>query len=145
MSVPAAWTMATAATIKPSSFRPQPNPSPCPPSQTQPKHHRSARPEPVIQPRPPVMTTAPIASPVATSPAAIVGASPSVSSRDGSTCDACYRRKSRCAMNESVKKCYSCDFHRQECTFTLSSQLGKRKLDETSLDGAESVKRYGRF
>ncbi|PGH18170.1 hypothetical protein AJ80_04557 [Polytolypa hystricis UAMH7299] len=134
--------MATAATIKPSSFRPQPTPSSFPPSQTQAKHNRSVRPaEPVLQSRPPVMTAAPNASPAATSPAAAVGASPSVTSRDGSTCDACYRRKSRCAMNESVNKCYSCDFHRQECTFTLSSQLGKRKLDETSLDGAESVKR----
>lgn len=24
-------------------------------------------------------------------------------------------------MNEMVNKCYSCDFHRQDCTFTLSS------------------------
>ncbi|KAL4755461.1 hypothetical protein BDW72DRAFT_1932 [Aspergillus terricola var. indicus] len=41
--------------------------------------------------------------------------------RDGPSCDACLRRKSRCAMNEMVNKCYSCDFHRQDCTFTLSS------------------------
>ncbi|EEP82834.1 hypothetical protein UREG_07699 [Uncinocarpus reesii 1704] len=57
------------------------------------------------------------------------------------TCDACYRRKSRCAMNESINKCYSCDFHRQDCTFTLSSQLGKRKLEESSLEN-ESIKRH---
>lgn len=71
--------------------------------------------------------------------------------RDGSTCDACLRRKSRCAMNEMVNKCYSCDFHRQDCTFTLSGGATspksgephprKRKLDVVSED-VESVKRY---
>ncbi|WEW60007.1 Fungal specific transcription factor [Emydomyces testavorans] len=63
----------------------------------------------------------------------------SVSARNGpgsGTCDACYRRKGRCAMNESVSRCYSCDFHRQECTFTLNSQLGKRKLEETNWEKA---------
>ncbi|EER25906.1 Fungal specific transcription factor, putative [Coccidioides posadasii C735 delta SOWgp] len=59
------------------------------------------------------------------------------------TCDACYKRKSRCAMNELVNKCYSCNFHRQECTFTLSSQLGKRKLEETTTTlENESIKRH---
>ncbi|KAJ6087159.1 hypothetical protein N7467_006073 [Penicillium canescens] len=61
--------------------------------------------------------------------------------RDGA-CDACLRRKSRCAMNEMVNKCYSCDFHRQECTFTLTAAPEapkKRKLSET--EPAESVKR----
>ncbi|KAL3455268.1 fungal-specific transcription factor domain-containing protein [Aspergillus heterothallicus] len=41
--------------------------------------------------------------------------------RDGPSCDACLRRKSRCAINMVTNKCYSCDFHRQECTFTLSA------------------------
>ncbi|KAI9927804.1 hypothetical protein AWENTII_012548 [Aspergillus wentii] len=61
--------------------------------------------------------------------------------RDGSSCDACLRRKSRCAMNEMVNKCYSCDFHRQECTFTLSApnDSKKRKLDES--DDVECAKR----
>lgn len=60
--------------------------------------------------------------------------------RDGVSCDACLFRKSRCAMNELVNKCYSCEFHRQDCTFTLansalsidpgSPQSRKRKLEE---------------
>ncbi|OXV08013.1 hypothetical protein Egran_04225 [Elaphomyces granulatus] len=77
------------------------------------------------------------------------------SSRDGSSCDACLRRKSRCAINESIKKCYSCEFHRQECTFTMANsssnpihsnpvdlQPRKRKLDETT-DG-QPIKRFSR-
>ncbi|KAJ5306448.1 hypothetical protein N7508_005463 [Penicillium antarcticum] len=44
-----------------------------------------------------------------------------------------------------VNKCYSCDFHRQECTFTLTAetqpqQPKKRKLSES--EAAEAVKRY---
>lgn len=53
-------------------------------------------------------------------------------------------------MNEVVNKCYSCEFHRQDCTFTLSSRPGtddmqskKRKLEETLPEDAESAKRYG--
>lgn len=54
-------------------------------------------------------------------------------------CDACVRRKSRCAMNHLVNKCYSCDFHRQDCTFTASTMNGeflskKRKLDDVGVD-----------
>ncbi|KAE8386577.1 fungal-specific transcription factor domain-containing protein [Aspergillus alliaceus] len=73
-----------------------------------------------------------------------------VPGRDGHSCDACLRRKSRCAMNEMVNKCYSCDFHRQDCTFTLSVtsrpgtadvQSKKRKLDDIVLDDVESPKR----
>lgn len=54
-------------------------------------------------------------------------------------------------MNEMVNKCYSCDFHRQECTFTLSAaarpntadpQSKKRKLEDSVPEDAESVKRY---
>ncbi|PKY07977.1 nitrogen regulatory protein OTam [Aspergillus campestris IBT 28561] len=71
------------------------------------------------------------------------------SNRDGPSCDACLRRKSRCAMNEMVNKCYSCDFHRQDCTFMLTlprpatADLAskKRKLDPSSV--SEGVpKRY---
>ena len=140
--------MATAATIKPSSFLPQPTP----PSRTapQPKANRSARgTEPLLRPRPTLMTAVPNGSGeslAAASPSvsgvASTSMSPSVSARDGSTCDACYRRKSRCAMNETVNKCYSCDFHRQECTFTISTPRPKRKSDEIALDTVESVKRY---
>lgn len=71
------------------------------------------------------------------------------SGRDGSSCDACLQRKSRCAMNEIVNKCYSCDFHRQECTFILSTAAQnqdpsskKRKLDESSPENIDSAKRY---
>ncbi|OJD24760.1 hypothetical protein ACJ73_03881 [Blastomyces percursus] len=75
----------------------------------------------------------------------------------GPVCDACYRRKSRCAMNEWIKKCYSCDFHRQDCTFNYGvqaqqvqalSQLGKRKFQHqlgggpgTDAEEDECVKR----
>ncbi|OJJ00152.1 hypothetical protein ASPVEDRAFT_26908 [Aspergillus versicolor CBS 583.65] len=89
------------------------------------------------------------------SPPAPIGTLPRLSAqvRDGPSCDACLRRKSRCAMNEMVNKCYSCDFHRQECTFSLSSSTPtasrpntadhpskKRKLEEAVLD-VESPKR----
>jgi len=45
-------------------------------------------------------------------------------------------------MNEMVNKCYSCEFHRQGCTFTLSAEAPtkKRKLDTTQ-EHADSVKR----
>ncbi|CDM32215.1 Zn(2)-C6 fungal-type DNA-binding domain [Penicillium roqueforti FM164] len=61
--------------------------------------------------------------------------------RNGASCDACLRRKSRCAMNEMVNKCYSCDFHRQECTFshTHEGPSKKRKLD--GQEPAEGIKR----
>ncbi|KAB8077560.1 fungal-specific transcription factor domain-containing protein [Aspergillus leporis] len=86
------------------------------------------------------------------SPATSIAALPRVPGpgRDGQSCDACLRRKSRCAMNEMVNKCYSCDFHRQDCTFSLSVtscpstsdvQSKKRKLDEIALDNVESPKR----
>ncbi|KAL2860654.1 fungal-specific transcription factor domain-containing protein [Aspergillus pseudodeflectus] len=87
--------------------------------------------------------------------------------RDGPSCDACLRRKSRCAINMATNKCYSCDFHRQECTFTLSATTTatatttttttttttasrpstadisskKRKIDELVSSDAESPKR----
>ena len=50
-------------------------------------------------------------------------------------------------MNEMVNKCYSCDFHRQECTFTLSASsldeapTKKRKLEDAAGEHAEPVKR----
>ena len=53
-------------------------------------------------------------------------------------------------MNEMVNKCYSCDFHRQECTFNLSSGAArpntaeplskKRKLEDSIPVVAVSVK-----
>jgi hypothetical protein len=51
-------------------------------------------------------------------------------------------------MNEMVNKCYSCDFHRQDCTFTLSrpgtadSQPKKRKLEDLVPEGVDTTKRY---
>ncbi|RAL12329.1 putative C6 transcription factor (OTam) [Aspergillus homomorphus CBS 101889] len=86
------------------------------------------------------------------SPVSSVGTLPraTVPGRDGSSCDACVRRKSRCAMNEMVNKCYSCDFHRQDCTFTLAVashpgtadlQSKKRRLDETEPEELGSPKR----
>ncbi|OOQ81864.1 putative C6 transcription factor (OTam) [Penicillium brasilianum] len=71
---------------------------------------------------------------------------PRVPGRDGASCDACLRRKSRCAMNDITNKCYSCDFHRQDCTFTLSggpaeAPTKKRKLDDSAREIGESVKR----
>ncbi|KAF7713777.1 Fungal Zn(2)-Cys(6) binuclear cluster domain-containing protein [Penicillium ucsense] len=69
------------------------------------------------------------------------------SGRDGASCDACLRRRSRCAMNDITNKCYSCDFHRQDCTFTLSAggpaeaNTKKRKLPESGRDYAETTKR----
>src|SRR5215471_1171186 len=128
--------MATAVTIKPSSFRSQSTSSSRPASQ--PMQSRPSRGvEPLLRPRPTLTTVVPngTGETLKTASSAVPGVvgttiSPAPSNRDPSTCDACYRRKSRCAMNETVNKCYSCDFHRQECTFTLSSQLGKRKLDE---------------
>ena len=50
-------------------------------------------------------------------------------------CDGCRRRNSRCAINERAGKCYSCEFHRQDCTFT-SVPTRKRSFDET-LDGIQ--------
>ncbi|KAG2413837.1 hypothetical protein HFD88_003026 [Aspergillus terreus] len=104
-----------------------------------------------VQPPSQQAQSAPTAPPL--SPSASIGALPRVlpvPGRDGSSCDACLRRKSRCAMNEMVKKCYSCDFHRQECTFTLSvttrpnptdTPSKKRKLNDTSADEVDSSKR----
>lgn len=50
-------------------------------------------------------------------------------------------------MNDITNKCYSCDFHRQDCTFILTSGSGeapmkKRKLDDSAREHGESVKRY---
>ncbi|KAI9374759.1 fungal-specific transcription factor domain-containing protein [Aspergillus egyptiacus] len=86
--------------------------------------------------------------------------------RDGPSCDACLRRKSRCAMNKMVNKCYSCEFHRQDCTFSLSTTAAttttttatttatppsrpstadlpskKRKIDDIILNDADAPKR----
>lgn len=54
-------------------------------------------------------------------------------------------------MNELVNKCYSCEFHRQDCTFSLansalteaaSPQSRKRKLEDFV---EESTKRFVSF
>lgn len=76
-------------------------------------------------------------------PLAPSSAVPRDPANDGSSCDACLRRKSRCAMNKMANKCYSCEFHRQECIFSLSAnrpgeQSKKRKLEETSPEDVES-------
>ncbi|KAJ5917845.1 hypothetical protein N7454_010220 [Penicillium verhagenii] len=76
------------------------------------------------------------------SPSPVNSTLPRLSARDGASCDACLRRKSRCAMNDMVNKCYSCDFHRQDCTFTLTAGDGptkKRKLSDSVRD--DSAKR----
>lgn len=49
-------------------------------------------------------------------------------------------------MNETTNKCYSCDFHRQDCTFKLSTGSAeaptkKRKLDDSAREHVDSVKR----
>lgn len=89
------------------------------------------------------------ATPNTLSPSPVAGHSTlaRVPGRDGASCDACLRRKSRCAMNDITNKCYSCDFHRQDCTFILTSGSGeapmkKRKLDDSAREHGESVKRY---
>lgn len=95
-------------------------------------------------------TTSPSASSLSNSPSSSLSANTTPSTtlgllsrglrRDGVSCDACLFRKSRCALNELVNKCYSCEFHRQDCTFTLANsnlpvsgetpQTKKRKLDQ---------------
>ncbi|KAJ5998561.1 hypothetical protein N7451_006371 [Penicillium sp. IBT 35674x] len=116
--------MATVITIQPSTASPAASPY------TQ-SHH-----SPDLRRRPQSIST-PNLSP---SPISVNSSLPRV--RDGASCDACLRRKSRCAMNDMVNKCYSCDFHRQDCTFTLTAGDGptkKRKLSESARD--DSAKR----
>ncbi|KAJ5716243.1 hypothetical protein N7493_008154 [Penicillium malachiteum] len=90
--------------------------------------------------RPQSISTSNLSSPISTN-----SSLPRVQ-RDGASCDACLRRKSRCAMNEMVNKCYSCDFHRQDCTFTLTAgpeapnNSKKRKLSN-EVQEVESIKR----
>ncbi|OOG00143.1 hypothetical protein ASPCADRAFT_204029 [Aspergillus carbonarius ITEM 5010] len=117
-------------------------------------HHQLLRPrvQQPSQPQPSSHTPQPGSTSTPQSPASSIGTLPRVTApgRDGPSCDACVRRKSRCAINEMVNKCYSCDFHRQDCTFTLSvtSRPGtaevpskKRKFDDTDSDEVESPKR----
>lgn len=121
--------MATAITIQPSSG---------------PAGTRASDPHHLVRPR---MNHA-----SSDSPSSLLSAVPVLArgpGRDGVSCDACLQRKSRCAMNELVNKCYSCEFHRQDCTFTVAnsnfplagdaSPSRKRKLDEAG-DG-EPAKR----
>ena len=161
------FTMATAVTVNPSPFRHQRHPPPpsapqasspssAPASAVSPSahsHHPAAgrltdsaqssffRPRPAHPLRGAPAPSTPLSRPVPL--ATTTAESPSTSPHDTATpsCDACYRRKSTCAMNGSVNKCYSCDFHRQDCTFTLSNQLGKRKFDETAIESIETSKR----
>lgn len=46
-------------------------------------------------------------------------------------CDNCTRRKSKCIIQDS-KRCISCDFYKQSCTFVESAQPRKRKADGSS-------------
>lgn len=113
---------------------------------SQPSHRRRLSRAQQQQDGPPSTPLSPVSSSTLTASAA------RAPGRDGPSCDACLRRKSRCAMNEMVNKCYSCDFHRQECTFNLSSGAArpntaeplskKRKLEDSVPEDAESVKRY---
>jgi hypothetical protein len=57
----------------------------------------------------------------------------------GSQCDGCRRRNSRCAMNLASNKCYSCDFHRQDCVFTPHTS---RKRSYPQPMAASGKKRY---
>ncbi|CRG88318.1 Transcriptional activator protein DAL81 [Talaromyces islandicus] len=141
--------MATAITIQATSSGPAPAGVPLTTADHRSllrQHHRmSSTNSPVAS-----LTNSPVTSSASfsaiTTPTTKASLPPVVSSRgpsgrDGVSCDACLFRKSRCAMNELVNKCYSCDFHRQDCTFTLansnnlpaslgSPQSKKRKLDE---------------
>ncbi|KAJ5288744.1 hypothetical protein N7478_001774 [Penicillium angulare] len=117
--------MATVITIQPSSTAGTTTSSPY----TQPHH------SPDLRRRPQPTTSTPNLSP---SPISVNSTLPRSLGRNGSSCDACLRRKSRCAMNELVNKCYSCDFHRQDCTFTLTAEAEaptkKRKLSNSVPD-----------
>ncbi|PYH70495.1 putative C6 transcription factor (OTam) [Aspergillus vadensis CBS 113365] len=116
-------------------------------------HHQLLRPRVQQQPQPqPSHAPQPGSISTPQSPASSIGTLPRVTAagRDAPSCDACVRRKSRCAINEMINKCYSCDFHRQDCTFTLSvtSRPGtadvtskKRKLDDADAEEVESPKR----
>ncbi|KAJ5624274.1 hypothetical protein N7510_000583 [Penicillium lagena] len=130
--------MATVITIQPSSTAgpaastayPQNHHSP-------PDHLRRSRPQTAASP-----------STLSPSPSSVHSTLSRAPGRDGASCDACLRRRSRCAMNEMVNKCYSCDFHRQDCTFHLSAvppadvPPKKRKLDDSSArEHVDSVKR----
>lgn len=127
------------------SFQQQPQPQPHSPD-SQPSHRRRLSRAQQQQDGPQSTPLSPVSSSTLTASAA------RAAGRDGPSCDACLRRKSRCAMNEMVNKCYSCDFHRQECTFNLTSGAArpntaeplskKRKLEDSVPEDAESVKRY---
>ncbi|KAJ5114896.1 hypothetical protein NUU61_000655 [Penicillium alfredii] len=119
--------MATVITIQPSSAGTS---SPYPQNYHSPPDHLRRR-------------TQTASTPLSPSPVSVHSTLARAPGRDGASCDACLRRKSRCAMNEMVNKCYSCDFHRQDCTFTLSGEAPskKRKLDDSAQEQVESAKR----
>ncbi|KAK2748333.1 Fungal specific transcription factor [Myotisia sp. PD_48] len=84
-------------------------------------------------------TVSPIRSPILTSlasssnpPSAPCDPSPHTKHAAPVPCDACYQGKTRCEINQAVDRCFSCDFHRRDCSFTIGSQLGKRKSDDAN-------------
>lgn len=150
--------MAAVITLQSSSAT---GPTPTPPSFQHHQHQQPSQPHSPDHPPPPPPRRRPSRTQAGSPPSApplspvssnLPAAAPRAPTRDGTTsCDACLRRKSRCAMNEMVNKCYSCDFHRQECTFTLSAagapnpadaQSKKRKLEDSPPEDVDSVKRY---
>lgn len=142
--------MATAATAQPSSpIHSAPNPSAPSQSQSQPNPN-AANAQPtnarstVVNTYGAISTANAAVTPGSTSSIAGTTSGSAAGSTTGSTCDNCHRRKSRCAMNEMVNKCYSCDFHRQDCTFTLSdpNPSQKRKIEDPSTVDDQSTKRY---
>jgi hypothetical protein len=104
--------MATAVTMQPSPIRP--NPVPIAPARSQNKIQARSR-ETLIRPKP-------MSSDGNSNTGIVVGGK-------DRPCDACRKRKSRCAMNEATKKCYSCDFHRQDCTFSDTPPPRKKRTD----------------
>lgn len=158
--------MATAVTAQPSSpIHSAPNPTS--PSQSHSQSQSSTNPNAssanarstVVNTYGPISTTtstnaaaaaaaaATAATPGSTSSIAGTTSGSAAGSTTSSTCDACHRRKSRCAMNEMVNKCYSCDFHRQDCTFTLSdpNPSQKRKVEDSSTVDDQAAKRYALY
>lgn len=58
-------------------------------------------------------------------------------------CDACRKRQIRCALNEKTGKCYSCDFHRQDCIYsTASPVMSRKRTSEDELEGQRSRKGF---
>ncbi|ERF72276.1 hypothetical protein EPUS_02163 [Endocarpon pusillum Z07020] len=56
----------------------------------------------------------------------------------GDQCDGCRNRNSRCAINFASNKCYSCDFHRQDCVFTPHTSRKRSYPQPSSTAGRKS-------